>query len=218
MPEITSTAKLVNVYNALKTTGALQKLVQWSSTAEVWHPSDDKERISVHSNDVMKLVRKQYRVKDCWVRVSFPADATYGALVKDTTLELYALNKTALGKPIPFLRLDEELADAIHAELYEKLREYSPDIETPPSAATAPSITRDEASELYKKHWDEEFTTLDALLQRIRTLATAGAYELCVYLGDHAQYDEVRDTLSGLGFDVEHYNGGNNGILSVSWG
>ncbi len=80
------------------------------------------------------------------------------------------------------------------------------------------SITKEEARQLYNEHWDEAFTTMESLLQRIRTLATAGSYELCVYIDSRAQYDEVYGALSELDFNVEHYNGGNNNILSVSWG
>ncbi len=79
------------------------------------------------------------------------------------------------------------------------------------------SITRDAAHALYQQHWDQEFTTMEALFARIETLAKAGAYEMCVYVDSKAQYDQVYGQLASLGFDVEHYNGGNNGILAVSW-
>lgn len=80
------------------------------------------------------------------------------------------------------------------------------------------TINRETARALYNEHWNEPFTTMHALLQRISTLATAGAYEMCVYVDSKTQYDQVYGELAELGFDVEHYNGGNNGTLQVNWG
>jgi hypothetical protein len=80
------------------------------------------------------------------------------------------------------------------------------------------TINRETACALYNDHWDEPFTTLEALLLRIQTLAMAGGYELCVFIDSKTQYDEVYEALIDRDFDVEHYNGGGNGILQVSWG
>lgn len=74
-----------------------------------------------------------------------------------------------------------------------------------------------EAKALYTKNWDLEFTKIEDLFTRIKILAENGAYTLCVYIDSHKDYDEVYGILSEKGYDVEHYNGGNNNILEVTW-
>jgi hypothetical protein len=73
------------------------------------------------------------------------------------------------------------------------------------------------AKALYNEHWDKEFTTMEDLYARIKALAENGAYEMCVYIDSMSQYEEVESNLKLAGYDVEDYNGGNNGILQVSW-
>lgn len=75
-----------------------------------------------------------------------------------------------------------------------------------------------EATTLYKKNWDLEFTTMEALYERIKALAENGAYQMCVYIDSKNTYDQVYGELSTLGYEVEHYNGGNSNILEISWG
>jgi superfamily II DNA helicase RecQ len=79
-------------------------------------------------------------------------------------------------------------------------------------------MKREEAKTLYGENWDLEYTTMEDLYKRIKALAENGAYSLCVYIDSRNQYDEVYGELSQNGYDVEHYNGGNNNILEVSWG
>lgn len=74
-----------------------------------------------------------------------------------------------------------------------------------------------DAKALYEEHWDQEFTTIEDLFTRIKTLAENGAYTLCVYIDSRKDYDDVYEILSSHGYDVEHYNGGNNNILEVTW-
>lgn len=74
-----------------------------------------------------------------------------------------------------------------------------------------------QAKELYNKGWDKEFTNIEDLYARIKILAENGAYEMCVYIDSRNQYDEVYNSLSNDGYDVEDYNGGNNSILKISW-
>lgn len=74
-----------------------------------------------------------------------------------------------------------------------------------------------EAAALYNQNWDLEFTTMEALYKRIKSLAENGAYQMCVYIDSKNTYDQVYGELSENGYDVEHYNGGNNNILEISW-
>lgn len=74
-----------------------------------------------------------------------------------------------------------------------------------------------EAKELYQENWDLPFTTMEELYKRIKTLAENGAYSLCVYVDSKKLYNEVFGNLCENGYDTEHYNGGNNGIIEVKW-
>jgi hypothetical protein len=78
-------------------------------------------------------------------------------------------------------------------------------------------MNAEQANELYLKHWNKKFTTMEALIERIRILSENGAYSLCVYIDNHAQYHRVASDLNTQGYGVEDYNGGNNGILEVTW-
>lgn len=73
------------------------------------------------------------------------------------------------------------------------------------------------ANELYLQNWNQEFTTMEALFERIKVLADNGAYSLCVYIDSQSQYQQVATELHHKGYVVEDYNGGNNGILEVNW-
>jgi len=79
-------------------------------------------------------------------------------------------------------------------------------------------MKREDAKKLYNDNWDLEYTSMEALYQRIKTLSENGSYSLCVYIDSRNQYNEVYSDLRGNGYDVEHYNGGNNNILEVTWG
>jgi len=78
-------------------------------------------------------------------------------------------------------------------------------------------IERKEASALYGANWALEYTTPEALFERIRTLATNGCYEMVLEFDNRAQRDEARAVLSEAGFDFEKYNG-NDMMLEISWG
>jgi hypothetical protein len=58
---------------------------------------------------------------------------------------------------------------------------------------------------------------MEDLFERIGLLSENGAYTLCVYIDSQKQYHDVANQLSVQGYTVEEYNGGNNGILEVSW-
>lgn len=79
------------------------------------------------------------------------------------------------------------------------------------------NMLKKDAKQLYQDNWDKSFTIMEELYQRIKTLAENGAYNLCVYIDSKRQYDDVAAELSKNGFSVEDYNGGDNGILEVSW-
>lgn len=74
-----------------------------------------------------------------------------------------------------------------------------------------------EAKKLYNDNWAKDFVSLEALYERIRLLSDNGAYSMCVYIDSRRTYLEVKEDLATNGFAVEDYNGGNNGILQVSW-
>lgn len=74
------------------------------------------------------------------------------------------------------------------------------------------------AKKLYNDNWDGQYTTMEKLYERIRTLAENGGYQMCVYIDSRKDYNMVYDQLSDNGYDVEHYNGGNNNIIEVNWG
>jgi len=70
----------------------------------------------------------------------------------------------------------------------------------------------------YSDNWDREFTTLEALYERIRILSENGAYRMCIYIDSKKEYNDVLEDLIKNGYSVEHYNGGNNNILEIDWG
>ncbi len=74
-----------------------------------------------------------------------------------------------------------------------------------------------DAHNLYQQNWDKEFTSMEELYQRIKNLAENGGYNLCVYIDSKRKYDEVAGELKSNGYNIEDYNGGDNGILEVSW-
>lgn len=74
-----------------------------------------------------------------------------------------------------------------------------------------------DAHNLYQQNWDKSFTSMEELYQRIKTLAENGGYSLCVYIDSKRQYDDVAKELKSNGYNIEDYNGGDNGILEVSW-
>ena len=41
---------------------------------------------------------------------------------------------------------------------------------------------------------------------------------MCVYIDSQRTYDEVAAALREKKFEAEDYNGGNNGILEITWG
>lgn len=79
-------------------------------------------------------------------------------------------------------------------------------------------MKRSVAKQNYNENWDREFTTLEDLYERIETLSQNGSYSLCVYIDSKKTYNDVLDELIKNEYTVEHYNGGNNNILEVSWG
>lgn len=79
-------------------------------------------------------------------------------------------------------------------------------------------MKREIAKANYATNWDREFTTLEALLERIKVLSENGAYRCQVYIDSVTAYDYTKGELSALGYDVEDYNGGGNGILEIDWG
>ena len=78
-------------------------------------------------------------------------------------------------------------------------------------------MKREEADKLYTDNWDAEFTTTDALNARIKTLAEAGAYEMCVRIDSAKQCAAVKADLRERGFSVENHNGYPD-ILAINWG
>lgn len=78
-------------------------------------------------------------------------------------------------------------------------------------------IHANQAQELYKNNWDTEFTTVEALFERIETLAKNGAYQTCVYVDSTRTYNEIFALLKEHGYGVEEYNGGDNNIIEITW-
>lgn len=110
--------KLLSLHRALTTTGVLAGLVRAANHHGVEYPSDNKERILLNTPEVMKAVCKTNKVKNCRVRIAFPACPTFNELVDHTTFEVYAVDKAPVSDPVRVVDLDDEISSAVQAELF----------------------------------------------------------------------------------------------------
>jgi hypothetical protein len=113
--------KLMSLHRALTTTGVLAGLVNAASHYGVEYPLDNKERILLNTPDVLKAVCKKYGVRDCRVRIAFPACASFGELVEQTTFEMYSCDKLKLLESARVVELDDDLSNAVQVELFQHL-------------------------------------------------------------------------------------------------
>lgn len=70
----------------------------------------------------------------------------------------------------------------------------------------------------YNESWDMGYTTMEAILNRIKILSENGAYECVINFEKYPeQCDDVVNKLKLLGFDVTNYNG-EQFYFDISWG
>lgn len=78
-------------------------------------------------------------------------------------------------------------------------------------------MTRKEADALYAGSWDLTVHSIEQAMDRIKALASLGAYEAIFRFITFEERDDVHLQLNNLGFDVDEYNGYDD-MLQVNWG
>lgn len=80
-----------------------------------------------------------------------------------------------------------------------------------------PKNLAEELNKIYQDAWCIDFVDMEHLCQYLRRCSEVGKCEAWVYIDSKNQYNNVASELDNLGFNVEDYNGGGNGILEITW-